>query len=302
MTFGLRALALSAAVLGQKCPTGKALCDCISSFDGVVLESATMKLLDLPADCAFQWVKRQGSKSIAEVEAANPTLQLVTGGNTGADNANQVCRVKFSVDSSPRYHNPVTNLQHEPEYHHNSDGDTHTDNMYIGRVYGEDSYCHFGTWSVTAESDGEEWYAPTYELLMIPSSCTPSWKDPDQVTGTIPTNDEKASGAIAFCERSAVCAVKDTNDVWHPGYAVGSHRTHACTAFCQDGDCDGVCAGCNGCQTAGAPMGEGVAEGGCSGETATTAAPADGDALSQSEVQDSSAFAASVCLLAGLLA
>ena len=31
MTFGLRALALSAAVLGQKCPTGKALCDCISS-------------------------------------------------------------------------------------------------------------------------------------------------------------------------------------------------------------------------------------------------------------------------------
>ena len=44
----------------------------------MVLESATMKLLDLPADCAFQWVKRQGSKSIAEVEAANPTLQLVS--------------------------------------------------------------------------------------------------------------------------------------------------------------------------------------------------------------------------------
>jgi len=307
MTFGMLSRVLLAAVAAQKCPSGKGLCDCISSFDGVVLESATYKLLDLPADCATEWITRPSSKTAAEVEAENPGKKLVTGGNTAAGDANQVCRVKFSIDSAVEYHNPETgNYDAEPEYHHTAGGDTHTDNWYLGRVYGTDGNCHFGTWSVTAESSGEEFFAPSYDLLFIPSTCTPSWKDgPGQVSGRVLTQDEKAAGAAAFCERSAVCAVKDSNGVWHPGYAVGAHRTQACTDFCQDGDCDGVCAGCDGCLNDGAPMGEGAAEGGCgmpdlvaqgdwtAGETVDS---------SQVDTSESSALVASVCLMAGLLA
>jgi len=304
--FGLRALALSAAVSGQVCPSGKGLCDCISSFEGVVLEKPDYKLLDLPANCAHQWIKRGVGKTVAEVEADNPTLKLVKGGNTAPGDANQVCRVKFDVDSSVRYSHQG-NDNAEPEYHHNGagvgdSGDTHDYKWYVGRVYGDDSFCHFGTWGVKHESAGEEFYAPVFDLLAVPSDCTISWNTPGQVTGTLATQDETASGAIAFCERSAVCAVADANGVYHPGYAVGALKAQACTEFCQAGDCDGVCAGCDGCLIAGAPMGEGAAEGGCSDATPTTAAPDDDDSLDSSQVTESSTLAASVCLLAGLFA
>merc|ERR1719399_193530 len=172
----------------------------------------------------------------------------------------------------------------EPEYHYSKNGDTHDDKMYIGRVYGSDSQCHFGTWGVKTESAGEEFKATAYDLLMIPSTCAHSWSDPAQVTGSIPTQDENVDGAIAFCERSAVCAVADANGVWHPGYAIGSHRAHACKEYCQPGDCDGVCAGCSGCTVAGAPMGEGATEGGCGlGYVSGDGAASDDDALTGSQ-------------------
>jgi len=316
MTFGLFALVLSAAVSGSApvCPAGKGLCNCISSLDGVVLAKATYKLLDLPADCEAVWLTKPSSKSIEEVANENPNMKLVKGENAG--DADQVCRVKFTLDNTVKYFDPTApnggSYAGEPEYHSSCDScDTHNGKWYLGRVYHTDRGCHFGTWSVhlPTETDGEEFFAPSFDLLAVPSSCEPSWKDPDQVSGRIPTQDEIASGAMAFCERSAVCAVEDDNGKWHPGYAIGAHRDNACAAFCPSGasgDCTGVCSGCNGCLVAGARIGEGQAEGGCgtgSGTNPPEAAPgSDDDALDASQVQDSSALAASVCLLVGLFA
>jgi len=312
MTFGMLSRVLLVAVSATvKCPSGKGLCDCISSWDGKVLESATYKILDVPAaDCATEWVSKPSSKSIGDFATELSGKKLVTAGEyattaasgtTGVD-ANELCRVKFEIDSGVQYHNPVSDKYGEPEYHHTKDGDVHDGNWYMGRVYGSDGHCHFGTWTVAGEADGEEFMAAKYDVLTIPSTCEPSWKDYDKVVGSVLTNDEKGSAATAFCERSVVCAVKDKNDHWHPGYAVAAHRKQACTDFaCGANECDGVCAGCDGCQTNGAPIGEGAVEGGCGmpnkvSDGSWTAGDVD------SGMKDSSALVASVCLLAGLLA
>lgn len=312
MTFGMLSRVLLVAVSASvKCPSGKGLCDCISSWDGKVLESATYKLLDVPeSDCATEWISKPSSKSIGDFAGELSGKKLVTAGEyattsasgtTGVD-ANELCRVKFEIDSGVQYHNPVSDKYGEPEYHHTKDGDVHDGNWYLGRVYGSDGHCHFGTWTVTGEADGEEFMAAKYDVLTIPSACEPSWKDYDKVVGSVLTHDEKGSAATAFCERSVVCAVKDKHDHWHPGYAVAAHRKQACTDFaCGANECDGVCAGCDGCQTNGAPIGEGAVEGGCGmpnkvEDGSWTAGDVD------SGMKDSSALVASVCLLAGLLA
>jgi len=310
MTFGSLVLLLVVAVSGSAvCPSGKGLCDCISSFNGMVLESATYKLLDLgcPASSG-QWIKKNAGNSVADVAAQNPTLGLVTGDNTAAGDANHVCRVQFSVDSMVSYHDPVSNNKNgEPEYHHSEEKDTHDNKWYLGRVYGSDGDCHFGTWSADKAAGGEEFAAPTYDLLAVPSSCAWSWKFPSEVSGSIPVQSERNLNAVAFCELSAVCAVTDSAGVWHPGYAIGAHRTNACSEFgCSaSSNCDGVCAGCDGCLVAGAQLGEGAAEGGCKVYVASEQVKSVSgvtSAISATSATDSSALAASVCLLAGFLA